>query len=208
LFASVRPFYFLTFNTHRRMKVLADGRVFATFVSFAERAHSDHAVAVGRFVIMPDHIHLFVALPCDGPRLGTWVKALKSVLGKTLLQSGIPNPHCQEEFFDHVLRGSDSYSQKWEYVRQNPVRAGLVNQPEAWPWQAEIVRLDFCCGRSTGPGRNTATECRGYSASRSSERLVVSAPSAGARVARQAPDVTWALGRQIAADTWCKKWQA
>ena len=32
----------------------------------------------------------------------------------------------QEEFFDHVLRSSESYSQKWNYVKENPVRAGLV----------------------------------------------------------------------------------
>ena len=29
----------------------------------------------------------------------------------------------QEEFFDHVLRSSESYSQKWDYVKENPVRA-------------------------------------------------------------------------------------
>ena len=32
----------------------------------------------------------------------------------------------QEGFFDHLLRSYESYAQKWEYVRENPVRAGLV----------------------------------------------------------------------------------
>ena len=47
----------------------------------------------------------------------------------------------QEEFFDHMLRSSESYSQKWEYVRANPVRAGLVTNAEDWQWQGEIELL-------------------------------------------------------------------
>jgi putative transposase len=41
------------------------------------------------------------------------------------------------------MRSSESYSQKWEYVRNNPVRAGLVAEPEAWPFQGEIAELRF-----------------------------------------------------------------
>ncbi len=47
----------------------------------------------------------------------------------------------QEEFFDHVLRSSESYSQKWDYVKENPARAGLVNYSEEWPFQGEIESL-------------------------------------------------------------------
>jgi putative transposase len=49
----------------------------------------------------------------------------------------------QEEFFDHVLRSSESYSQKWDYVKENPVRAGLVASAAEWPWQGEIESLMF-----------------------------------------------------------------
>ena len=45
-------------------------------------------------------------------------------------------------FFDHLIRHGESYAQKWEYVRQNPVRAGLVHLADEWPWQGEIVRLE------------------------------------------------------------------
>jgi REP-associated tyrosine transposase len=47
----------------------------------------------------------------------------------------------QAEFFDHVLRSSESYGQKWDYVRENPVRAGLSNDVDGWPWQGEIEYL-------------------------------------------------------------------
>ena len=48
----------------------------------------------------------------------------------------------QRGFFDHLLRSAESYGQKWNYVRENPVRAGLVAQPEDWPYAGEIVRID------------------------------------------------------------------
>jgi len=44
--------------------------------------------------------------------------------------------------FDHILRNDESYTQKWEYVRENPVRAGLVPRADDWPYQGEFVIID------------------------------------------------------------------
>jgi spore coat protein A len=41
-----------------------------------------------------------------------------------------------------VLRNDESYAQKGNYVRENPVRAGLVKSVEDWPYQGEIVYID------------------------------------------------------------------
>src|SRR4029077_13534604 len=60
----------------------------------------------------------------------------------------------QPGFFDHVLRNDESYSQKWEYVRENPVRAGLVVRADEWPYQGELVvidRAEIFCGRHGRP---------------------------------------------------------
>ena len=105
--------------------MLARPEIHDRFRAFCLRGASENHVAVGRYVIMPDHIHLFVYLPSVGLTLGDWVRMLRVVLGKELLRSGNQKPHWQEGFFDHVLRSSESYSEKWEYVRLNPVRAGL-----------------------------------------------------------------------------------
>ncbi len=52
-------------------------------------------------------------------------------------------PIWQREFFDHVLRSVSSYDQKWGYVRENPVRAGLAARPEDWPHSGECEQLHF-----------------------------------------------------------------
>ena len=56
---------------------------------------------------------------------------------------GIRAPIWQRDYFDRYLRSSESYSEKWQYVEQNPVRAGLVGRVEDWPHHGTINNLMF-----------------------------------------------------------------
>jgi putative transposase len=86
---------------------------------------------------MPDHLHLFVRGTIDF-KLGAWIGGLKRVVAAAVTGGrGI----WQRGFFDHVIRTGESYSEKWHYVRENPVRAGLVAHAEDWPFQREIVAI-------------------------------------------------------------------
>ena len=82
-------------------------------------------------------------MPDTGITLSKWIQALKSVLGKELRRLRFQKPHWQEGFFDHVLRSSESYSEKWNYVRMNPIRAGLCTEPDEWPSQGEIISIEY-----------------------------------------------------------------
>src|SRR5438067_8304962 len=131
------PLYFVTFNSDRRRKILARPKVHEQFVAFASVGES-RGIAIGRYVLMPNHIHLFVRGHLDFV-LTQWVRLLKRKLSEKI--SAEP-PHWQPGFFDHLIRNSESYSAKWEYVRENPVRAALVRSYESWPYQGELVRLE------------------------------------------------------------------
>ena len=133
------PVYFVTCCTHRRRKILAYKRTHSAFIEFARRA-SDFNITVGRYVIMPDHVHLFVCGD-DQFHLGRWISALKQALTRANDWSN-SGQIWQEGFFDHILRSDESMSEKWEYIVQNPVRAALVKQQEDWPYQGEIVAID------------------------------------------------------------------
>ncbi|HEY2681003.1 MAG TPA: hypothetical protein VGI59_06740 [Candidatus Udaeobacter sp.] len=65
---------------------------------------------------------------------------LKQALAKHIAPPD-KSPIWQRGIFDHVLRSDESYAEKWNYVRANPVRAGLVNDPD-WPYAGEIVVID------------------------------------------------------------------
>jgi REP element-mobilizing transposase RayT len=134
------PLFFVTTCTHQRRRLLDQEFVHAAFVSFCQRA-AERGVCVGRYVLMPDHLHFFVAFAPHAPRLSTWVQSLKVFPAKALRQHGHGGTPWQKGFFDHVLRSQESHAEKWEYVKQNPVRAGLVKRWEDWPYQGEIHRL-------------------------------------------------------------------
>ena len=132
------PLYFITCCTYQRRVLLANHPVHAAFLEFGQRGLKDLGVAVGRYVILPDHLHFFVAIPAH-VTLGSWVGTLKRVVGKSVQRNDSRDPIWQWGFFDHVLRSRESYSQKWNYVRENPVGARIVENADAWPYAGEIV---------------------------------------------------------------------
>jgi REP element-mobilizing transposase RayT len=135
------PLYFVTFNTRHRKPLLARQEIFDAFVAYARKNEMDGR-AVGRFVIMPDHIHLFVRIGSNS-KLSDFIRLLKQALTKELRQLGEAGDVWQPGFFDRLLRHSESYSEQWNYIRENPVRAGLVEHPEDWIWQGEVVRIEM-----------------------------------------------------------------
>ena len=110
------------------------------FERYVRRARDEFGVAVGRYVIMPNHVHFFVRGSNDF-KLAHWVNGLKRAIS-VALGATKKRPLWQPGFFDHMLRNDESYSQKWEYVRENPVRAGLVVRADEWPYQGELVVID------------------------------------------------------------------
>ena len=143
------PLYLVTFNTLLRRPLLACAAVHEAFCKYAERGHAFH-IATGRYVLMPDHVHVFVRIGRD-MSLRRWESGLKQCLGKALVSKGhAPTTMAgskltsfwQPGFFDHLLRHRESYAEKWDYVWRNPVRAGLVAKPEDWPYQGEIHIID------------------------------------------------------------------
>ena len=134
------PVYYLTVCTEARRSILANEEIHESFKKFADRA-VEYEVLVGSYVLMPDHAHFFAAFGPKSPTLSLWMKSWKNALSKTLRGMNILSPHWQKDFFDHVMRSEESYGQKWIYVRDNPVRAGLVKRWEDWPYQGEIHQL-------------------------------------------------------------------
>ena len=136
------PIYFVTACTQNRRKLLARPKVHDAFLKFAQEG-ALRGAWVGGYALMPDHLHVFVATDDYRIMLSAWVKSLKNTISKALRLNGIAAPHWQKTFFDHLLRSEESYSEKWNYVRENPVRAGFVKTAEEWPFMGEIFRLEY-----------------------------------------------------------------
>lgn len=132
--------YFITTCVAKRRPLLASDMAHSILQEEWRGLSVQHGWAVGRYVVMPDHDHFFLRPLLDGAKpmsevVGRW----KEWTAKRLLRAlGEPAPLWQPEFFDHVLRSAESLAEKWMYVQENPVRAGLVTRVEDWPWAGSI----------------------------------------------------------------------
>src|SRR5439155_12014411 len=77
------PLYFVTFNTNRRRRLLANASVRNELVHFAQEGQV-RGIGLGRYVIMPDHIHLFVRGTLDFC-LRQWVRMLRRALSTRIV---------------------------------------------------------------------------------------------------------------------------
>jgi REP element-mobilizing transposase RayT len=128
---------FLTVCTKDRRRWLATAANHCILVEVWQNATAWH---IGRYVIMPDHVHLFAAPGDRELPLENWVRYWKSRFTNTCLD---PAQVWQADHWDTRLRSGESYDAKWEYVRQNPVRAGLARDAADWPFQGELNRLTW-----------------------------------------------------------------
>ena len=84
-------------------------------------------IRIRMVLAMPDHLHGMYSFPAGA--MGKQIASMKEWVAK---KAGV---RWQRDFFDHRIRTWESGAEKAEYIRQNPVRAGLVARPEDWPFQ-------------------------------------------------------------------------
>ena len=132
--------HFVTGNFLDRIAIFNQEACCQSFIDILSTLLTEWPCKPIAYVLMPDHIHLFVC--GDGTfRLAEWVKGLKRAISAVFPKE--PRRSLwQPGFFDHLLRNDESYDQKWTYVCENPVRAGLVSKVEDWPFQGEFVEID------------------------------------------------------------------
>ena len=185
---------YVTVVTDRRSPILANKSAHDCIVE-AWKSATDWLV--GRYVVMPDHIHFFCSPatypPTDFHRWMAYWKSLSAMAywrmaggsrscatgtgramhtggsrscatepgrtGRTRGSASLPceattdamncvpparnPPLFQRDCWDRQLRTGESYAHKWEYVRNNPVRKGLVANADDWPYQGQINVLEW-----------------------------------------------------------------
>lgn len=133
------PAYFVTTTTKSRRKVLDNPAAHRILREEWENALERHGWAIGSYIVMPDHVHFFCKPTHEAAKLSELMQHWKQWTSKRIKKElKLDEPVWQAEFFDHLLRSQESYSEKWNYVEQNPVRAGLVEQAGNWPYAGFI----------------------------------------------------------------------
>ena len=86
------------------------------------------------FVIMPDHVHLLMTVG-DGMTVERAMQFIKGGFSYRLKKEcGYLGEVWQRGFSELRVEDRESYVRHREYIAQNPVRAGLVDSPEKFPY--------------------------------------------------------------------------
>jgi len=91
------------------------------------------------YVIMPDHVHLLLT------PIAEWslAKILQGIKGFTARQInrclGRKGTFWQDESFDHLVRNELDWLDKFTYIHDNPVKSGLCNRPQDYPFSSLVT---------------------------------------------------------------------
>ena len=125
--------HFLTICTHARTRHFVDaGSVDATRLLIFHTAR-ERDVAVLAYCFMPDHLHLVIEGVTENADPRKFVAFAKQRTGYMFARR--TGQHLwQRNYFDRTLRNEDSLAAVVRYVIDNPIRAGLVSAPDAYPY--------------------------------------------------------------------------
>jgi len=123
--------YFVTFRTHESFVLPPKARDIAFECTVYDHLRTFWLDAA---VVMPDHIHLLIT-PYEQYCLPRIMNRIKNVSAHSInARLGRHGPLGRREYFDHILRSDESRRTKGESIVMNPVRRGLVETPDEYPW--------------------------------------------------------------------------
>jgi putative transposase len=132
-FQEAESLHFVTFSCFHRLALLDETGAKETVEMALEQVRARHQARVYAYVLMPEHVHLLVNEP---PRivLAQFLKAFKQITSRRL--RGGRDKFWQDRYYDSNVYGGKARSEVIRYIHRNPVKRGLVEKPEDWPWSS------------------------------------------------------------------------
>ena len=146
--------HYITFSCHRHRKLLSMPERRDLFLQVLEETRRSYRFVVVGYVVMPDHVHLLIGEPERGTQ-STVIQVVKQRFVHKLLRMQTPGRPAlrdfrrvgawsvdkageiwNKRFYDFPVWSEKKRVEKLRYMHENPVRAGLVLEPQQWPWSS------------------------------------------------------------------------
>ena len=143
--------HFITTSCYQRRALLGDPQNRDLFLEVLEQVRRRYHFVVVGYVVMPEHVHLLFGEPERG-NPSVVMQALKQGFARRLLrklrsQADLGQGHLwsapleaghiwQRRFYDFVVFSEKKRTEKLRYMHRNPVKRGLVLEPEQWAWSS------------------------------------------------------------------------
>ena len=105
----------------------------------------EHPIKCDAMVVLPDHIHAVWTLPPNDADFSIRWKKIKGRFSQHCQATGTPSRSkaakgekgiWQRRFWEHAIRDAGDLQAHIIYCWWNPVKHGLVNKPEDWPYSS------------------------------------------------------------------------
>ena len=150
--------HFITSSCYQRRPFLNTPRRRTLFLQTLEQVRRRYNFVVVGYVVMPEHFHFMISEPERG-NPSTVMQVLKQRFARKVLNEWRKrNEHrpdrlwdetlseghvWQRRFYDFVVWTKDKRVEKLRYMHRNPVKRGLVLEPEQWAWSSY---RHYACG--------------------------------------------------------------
>jgi len=142
--------HFITTSSYRRMPWLGKPSRRDLFLRILEETRQRYGFVVVGYVVMPEHVHLLISEPDPGTP-STLMQVVKQRFARELLRGlraarssaqgsfweAAEEGHVwQRRFYDFVVWNGHKRVEKLRYMHRNPVKRGLVLEPQQWKWSS------------------------------------------------------------------------
>ena len=122
---SLPYYYFITVCTWDKECIFGTAKELSPWGNIA-RACIDEierhfpGVRVDKSVVMPNHVHMILALRGENPGVPYIVAAYKAAVSRRVHKTAAERKGWQASFHDHVIRNQADYERIWLYIDANP----------------------------------------------------------------------------------------
>jgi REP-associated tyrosine transposase len=134
--------YFITASAYEKRFLLQSERTASLLVDVLHHYRAQGKYLLHEFVVMPNHFHLLIT-PLDDTTLEKALQLIKGGFsfrrGKEL---GLRGEMWETSFYDHRARSAAEYAKLRDYIRENPVKRGLCDKAEAFPFSSANPKFE------------------------------------------------------------------
>jgi len=123
--------HFITISCHRHSHILKTPEACNTLQRILEETRQKYLFHILGYVLMSNHIHLLVSEP-EEKDLATAIQVIKQRFSRTRGDEFVWEPR----YHDFNVFTEAKRIEKLRYMHRNPVKAGIVERPEDWPWSS------------------------------------------------------------------------
>ena len=126
--------HFITCSCYQRRALLNTPERRNLFLDVLEQVRRRYEIVVVGYVVMPEHFHLLWTEPELGSGSSA-MQALKQAVSRKI-ERHTNEPFWQRRFYDFNVWTEAKRIEKLRYMHRNPVKRGLISEPEDWAWSS------------------------------------------------------------------------